>query len=78
MILEKMTANIGCITPLIMAQMSPTKMYGHSVRLRRNTLTNDTGGIFSSCREGGEMLSQTHNTPTTVALHSVSSVKIQC
>lgn len=52
MILEKMIANTGCIAPLMMAQMVPTKMYGHSELLSLITLKKDTGGTSSSCRTG--------------------------
>lgn len=51
MILEKMMANSGCIAPLMMAQMVPTKMYGHSLRLRYSNLGNDMGATSSSYRE---------------------------
>lgn len=54
MILEKMTANKGCMAPLIAAQMVPMKMYGHSELLRRSTVKNDTGGASSSCRHKGK------------------------
>lgn len=54
MILEKMTANTGCMAPLIAAQMVPMKMYGHSELLRRSTVKNDTGGASSSCRHKGK------------------------
>lgn len=56
-------ANAGCKAPLMMAQMVPTKMYGHSERLRRITLENGTRGIFSSCKEGGTELSLVTSTP---------------
>lgn len=51
MILEKMMANTGCMAPLMVAQMVPTRMYGHSGIFRRIILRNDTGGTSSSCRK---------------------------
>ena len=50
MILEKRIANIGCIAPLMMAQIVPTRMKGHSEMFRRITCRNDTGGTSSSCK----------------------------
>lgn len=55
MILERMTPNAGCIAPLIMAAMQPTKMKGHSELLRRISLKNDAGGLFSSCKNHHEL-----------------------
>lgn len=57
MILEKMIANIGCMSPLMMAQMVPTRIYGHSERLKRRTFRNDRGGTLSSCRRRNRVTS---------------------
>lgn len=47
--LAKRNENAGDANPLMMAQMVPTKMSGHSDVLRRMISRKDTGGISSSC-----------------------------
>lgn len=51
MIEAKTRVIIGNVTPVMMAQIVPTKIYGHSVMLRWSTSKNDTGGTFSSCKK---------------------------
>lgn len=47
MILEKMTANAGCMPPFMVAHKTPTTIYGHSGLFSFRTVRKEMFGAFS-------------------------------
>lgn len=56
MILEKITANAGCMPPLMVAHKTPITMYGHSGLFSFKTVRKETFGTFSYREEEREQI----------------------